>query len=110
MKNCLILVLLVITISFTPSLCEQHKRKENAITFNAFKGTLPNQIFKCMEDYSLLRCMKYFILVRIESQAFQRAGNLSKDFLEQILQKEKELQDKLHKIGTSSPDKPAKDW
>lgn len=91
MKNCLILISLVIAISFTPSLCDQHKRKENAITFNAYKGTLPNQILKCMEDYSLLRCMKYFILVKIESQAFQKSGNLSKDFLEQILQKEKEL-------------------
>jgi tetratricopeptide (TPR) repeat protein len=30
--------------------------------------------------------------------------------LQALLQKEKELQDKLHKIGTSSPDKPEKDW
>ena len=30
--------------------------------------------------------------------------------LQALLQKEKELQDKLHKVGTSSPDKPAKDW
>ncbi len=30
--------------------------------------------------------------------------------LQALLQKEKELQDKLHKVGTSSPDKPTKDW
>ncbi len=30
--------------------------------------------------------------------------------LQALLQKEKELQDKLHKVGTSSPDKPEKDW
>ena len=30
--------------------------------------------------------------------------------LQALLQKEKELQDKLHKVGTSSPNKPEKDW
>ncbi len=30
--------------------------------------------------------------------------------LQALLQKEKELQDKLHKVGTSNPDKPEKDW
>ena len=30
--------------------------------------------------------------------------------LQALLQKEKELQDKLHKVGTSSPTKPEKDW
>ena len=30
--------------------------------------------------------------------------------LQALLQKEKELQDKLHKVGTASPNKPAKDW
>ena len=30
--------------------------------------------------------------------------------LQALLQKEKELQDKLHKVGTSSPNKLEKDW
>lgn len=30
--------------------------------------------------------------------------------LQALLQKEKQLQDKLHKLGTSSPNKPEKDW
>lgn len=30
--------------------------------------------------------------------------------LQALLQKEKQLQDKLHKVGTSSPNKPEKDW
>ncbi|MEJ7609626.1 MAG: hypothetical protein WKF88_00455 [Ferruginibacter sp.] len=30
--------------------------------------------------------------------------------LQALLEKEKALQEKLHKVGSSSPDKPEKDW
>ena len=49
-----------------------------------------------------------------DNQPKPQPSNLSKKDAEQkleaLMQKEKELQDKLHKANTGSPDRPSKDW
>lgn len=91
-----IILSLFIALSVTQSLASNHKnshhkRKSSSIAY--VKGTLPQQIFKCMEKYTFLRCIQYFVLLRIESKEynFPKTGNLTQDFLETVLQSEQHL-------------------
>jgi hypothetical protein len=83
--------LLFLGLLAIPASSEHHRRKDSKIAY--FKGILPAQIFKCLEKSTLLRCMKYFILLRIESREydFPNSGNSTKGFLDQILKEEKNI-------------------
>lgn len=48
------------------------------------KTSIPNRIFKCMQRINLLKCMKIFILQRMERTP-NYSGNITADFLDQIL-------------------------
>lgn len=86
-----VIYLLFLGFLAIPASCEHHKRKDSKIAY--FKGALPNQIFKCLDKHTLLRCMKFFILMRIESRDynFPNADNLTSNFLDQILKQEKNV-------------------
>lgn len=50
------------------------------------KTSIPTRIFRCMQRLNLLKCMKIFILQRMErSPMYRNSGNLTSDFLDQIL-------------------------
>lgn len=90
MKYSLIyLVLIFVTLLVVPSMSEHKKPvKESAIAY--FKGSLPNQIFRCVQKFNLLRCLKYLVLLRLESRDYTIAesGNFTADFIENILHSE----------------------
>lgn len=50
------------------------------------KTSIPIRIFQCMQRMNLLKCMKIFILQRMErSPIYRNSGNVTADFLDQIL-------------------------
>lgn len=50
------------------------------------KTSIPIRIFKCMQRLNLLKCMKIFILQRMErTPIYRNSGNVTADFLDQIL-------------------------
>lgn len=60
------------------------QRYENSIAY--VKASIPTQIFQCMQQLSMLKCMKIFILQRMErTPSYVNSGNLTADFLDQIL-------------------------
>lgn len=48
------------------------------------KTSIPIRIFQCMQRLNILKCMKIFILQRMERTAIN-TGNVTADFLDQIL-------------------------
>lgn len=60
------------------------KSNENSITY--IKASIPTKIFRCMTKFNLIRCMKSFILQRMEyNQKIPITGNITADFLNKIL-------------------------
>lgn len=61
-----------------------HERNENLLAY--VKTSIPIRIFKCMQRLNILKCMKIFILQRMERTPFYvNSGNLTVDFLDQLL-------------------------
>lgn len=52
---------------------------------------IPTQIYKCIQRHNLLRCLKFFVLLRLESRDYSFNGNSTIDFLGSILRSEKNL-------------------
>ncbi|XP_055381431.1 uncharacterized protein LOC129612010 [Condylostylus longicornis] len=65
------------------------------------RTSIPLRIFQCIRKLSILRCMKIFLLQKMESKAnFTNTGNLTKDFMEQFFNEDKNypsLTDKRYK-------------
>lgn len=60
------------------------QRNDNTIAY--VKASIPIRIFQCMQSLSILKCMKIFILQRMErTPIYVNSGNLTADFLDQIL-------------------------
>lgn len=86
------LVLIFVTLLVAPSMSEHNKPvKESTIAY--FKGSLPNQIFRCVQKFNLLRCLKYLVLLRLESREYSitDSSNFTADFIENILHSETNL-------------------
>lgn len=59
-------------------------RNGNSIAY--VKASIPIRIFQCMQHLSILKCMKIFILQRMErTPIYANSGNLTADFLDQLL-------------------------
>lgn len=57
---------------------------ENLLAY--VKTSIPMRIFKCMQRLNILKCMKIFILQRMErTPHYVNSGNLTVDFLDQLL-------------------------
>lgn len=68
-----------------PSQSEQ-KNKELGNMLAYVKTAIPIRIFQCMQRLNILKCMKIFILQRMErSPIYPNTGNVTTDFLDQIL-------------------------
>lgn len=60
------------------------KHNENMSAY--VKTSIPVRIFQCMQRLSILKCMKIFILQRMErTPTYLNSGNVTADFLDQIL-------------------------
>lgn len=60
------------------------QRNEPSVAY--VKASIPIRIFQCMQRLSILKCMKIFILQRMErTSPYLNSGNLTADFLDQIL-------------------------
>lgn len=56
------------------------------INLGYVKASIPMRIFSCMQRASILRCLKLFLLKRMErTDVYASSGNLTADFLDQML-------------------------
>lgn len=58
------------------------ERQRNMLAY--VKTSIPIRIFQCMQRLNILKCMKIFILQRMERTTIN-TGNVTADFLDQIL-------------------------
>lgn len=64
------------------------QRNENSIAY--VKASIPIRIFQCMQRLNIMKCMKIFILQRMErTSTYVNSGNLTADFLDQVLTDDK---------------------
>lgn len=50
------------------------------------KASIPLRVFSCMQEASILRCLKLFLLQRMDrTDVYANSGNLTADFLDQML-------------------------
>lgn len=68
-----------------PNAIHNRQRNDNSIAY--VKASIPIRIFQCMQRLNILKCMKIFILQRMERTGgtYTNSGNLTADFLDQIL-------------------------
>lgn len=60
------------------------QRNDNTAAY--IKASIPVRIFQCMQRLNILKCMKIFILQRMErTPTYLNSGNVTADFLDQIL-------------------------
>lgn len=91
MKSSLFCFTLVIFLLVAPSISEESKEKDSTVAY--VKASLPNQIFRCIQKLNLLRCLKYFVLLRLESRDYRipETENSTSEFLGSILKSEQSL-------------------
>lgn len=84
---CAVFVFLLVA----PSAGEQSKEKESTVAY--VKASLPTQIFRCIQKLNLLRCLKYFVLLRLESRDYHapETDQSTSEFLGSILKNEENL-------------------
>lgn len=64
----------------------QQKTKDIGNILAYVKTSIPIRIFQCMQRLNILKCMKIFILQRMErTSMYRNSGNVTADFLDQIL-------------------------
>lgn len=89
MKCFVAIVSLFVLLSIVPTTKSEHN-KEGMTAY--MKGSLPNQIYRCIQKFNLLRCLKYFVLLRLESRDYTFSPtNSTSEFLENILRSENNL-------------------
>jgi hypothetical protein len=91
MKSSLFCCALVIVLLVAPSRGEDSKEKDSTVAY--VKASLPNQIFRCIQKLNLLRCLKYFVLLRLEARDYQipETEDSTSEFLGSILKSEQNL-------------------
>lgn len=69
------------------------KGEEKESTVAYVKASLPNQIFRCIQKLNLLKCLKYFVLLRLEARDYQitETEDSTSEFLGSILKSEQNL-------------------
>lgn len=73
-------------LQYQQPLRSQQKNKDISNMLAYVKTSIPIRIFQCMQRLNLLKCMKIFILQRMERSAmYTNTGNVTADFLDQIL-------------------------
>lgn len=90
MKSLLFFAVFVFLL-VAPSAGEQSKEKDSTVAY--VKASLPTQIFRCIQKLNLLRCLKYFVLLRLESRDYHapETDQSTSEFLGSILKNEQNL-------------------
>lgn len=89
MMKLICLSILVVLLSSQSVKCEENKVENSAV-----KASIPMQIYRCIQRFNLLRCLKYFVLLRLESRDYpfsDKGVNSTMDFLANIFKSEKNL-------------------
>lgn len=85
MKFSIVLLSCVILIVSAASL-------KNDFQVSKVRASVPEQILRCMQKFNLLRCLKYFLLFRLELSKTLNVKDLnSKNFFEVVLSKTEEM-------------------
>lgn len=92
MKSSLLCFCFVMFLLVAPSVCEVGNEKD-AATVAQVKASLPTQIFRCVTKFNLLRCLKYFVLLRLEARDYHMPETecSTSEFLGSILKSEQNL-------------------
>lgn len=70
------------------------QRNDNSVAY--VKASIPIQIFQCMQQLNILKCMKIFILQRMERNGLNvNSGNITADFINQLLTNPKDIRDNI---------------
>lgn len=78
-----LLSILFLMSTVTPAKCEQ-SNKDGMVAY--VKGSVPNQIYRCIQRFNILRCLKYFVLLRLEARDISfTPSNSTNEFLGNIL-------------------------
>lgn len=91
MNSSLLCTVVVMCLLVAPSTSEESKVKDSTIAY--VKASLPNQIFRCIQKSNLMRCLKYFVLLRLEARDYHipETEKSTSEFLGSILKSEQSL-------------------
>lgn len=91
MKSSLLCIVFVTFLLVAPSRSEVSKDSDSTVAY--VKASLPNQIFRCIQKFNLLRCLKYFVLLRLEARDYHipETEKSTSEFLGSILKSEQNL-------------------
>lgn len=91
MKCLLLCFVVVIFLLVAPSSSEKSRENESTVAY--VKASLPTQIFRCIQKFNLLRCLKYFVLLRLEARDYHipETEQGTSEFLGSILKSEQNL-------------------
>lgn len=83
--------IVAVILLVAPSSCEDGNDKDGTVAY--VKASLPTQIFRCIQKLNLLRCLKYFVLLRLEARDYQipETESSTAEFLGSILKSEQNL-------------------
>ena len=94
MKSSLFCFAFVMFLLVAPSRGEESKDKDSSVAY--VKASLPNQIYRCIQKLNLLRCLKYFVLLRLESRDYRiPTEDSTSEFLGSILKSEQNLPEEI---------------
>lgn len=96
-----LLTILLLSLSWSTIKCE--KNSDNTVSY--IKGSLPNQIYRCIQRFNLLRCLKFFVLLRMEARDYSfTSTNSTINILESIIKNENALSKEIPENITSLND------
>ncbi|KAJ6640666.1 hypothetical protein Bhyg_05597 [Pseudolycoriella hygida] len=69
-------------------------RNDNSLAY--VKASIPIQIFQCTQQLNILKCMKIFILQRMEHNPLKmNSGNITADFISQLFSNQEDKKDNI---------------
>lgn len=78
----------------TNHISTEQRNDDNSVAY--VKASIPIQIFQCMQQLNILKCMKIFILQRMERNGLNvNSGNVTADFINQLLTNPKDIRDNI---------------
>lgn len=91
MRSSLLCLSVAVLLLVAPSVSEESKEKDSTVAY--VKASLPDQIFRCIQKFNLLRCLKFFVLLRLEARDYQipETEKSTSEFLGNILKSEQNL-------------------
>lgn len=83
-----------LSVQDTNNIISTEQRNDNSVAY--VKASIPIQIFQCMQQLNILKCMKIFILQRMERNGLNvNSGNITADFINQLFTNPKDIRDNI---------------